>query len=92
MDLDVFLLTDFVPDKEVTDITTLVTLNLNNLSVIILVCQYCSVSREHLLECLENLLKVKIISETRDCGQTFASITLLYTDMYNTLLLISGTL
>lgn len=67
--------------KEIADVLTLVSLKLNYFPVL-LVINNRTVASKALLPRLQNQLKVQIFSQTLNGGNTFASITLLDTNMF----------
>lgn len=72
---------NFLAYKEITDVFTLISLELNYFSVL-LVIDNRTVASKALLPRLQNQLKVQIFSQTLNGGNTLASISLLNTNMF----------
>lgn len=81
MDLDVFLLAHGTINEELGDLLTMVTLELDNIHPAILVLDNTAITGKILLENFQDLLRVNILRETFNGGQSFTSITLMQTDI-----------
>ena len=79
MDLDEILVDDLFLEQELLDLVTVVSLELDNLAVLV-VAHDGSIAVESLLEVLQKLLDLDAIQvrvQTLDCGPRLATITLL---------------
>ena len=80
MDNDILLTVNLLIDKEVANIVSLVSLKLNNLSVLLII-HNSTVAGEALLPGLQNQLQVQVSSQSLNSGDTFATVSLLNTNM-----------
>ncbi len=83
--LDVVLLANFLLHKESLDCVALVTLELQHLSVRLLVLEHCSVATMLLLDRLQNLFEVQLLGKASHGCNGLAAVALLDADMYSTL-------
>ena len=80
MDNDILLTVNLLIDKEVTNVVSLISLKLNNLSVLFII-HNSTVTSETLLPGLQDQLQIQVSSQSLNGGDTFTTISLLNTDM-----------
>jgi len=85
VDLELFLLGNSYLGKKLANIVPLVALQLNNLPVF-WVFNHSAVAGKVLLTCPYNLLLVEVVRDALDGGQCFASISLLDSNVDQTIL------
>ncbi len=73
-------MTNFLRRQKFFHIRSLIPAQLNDFSRVFIILNG-SVARKRLFECLANTFDVKIIRQSSDCGNTFASVPLLNTDV-----------
>ena len=80
MNNDILLTVNLLSDKEVANVVSLISLKLNNLSVLLII-HNSTVASEALLPGLQDQLQVQVSSQSLNSGDTFTTISLLNTNM-----------
>lgn len=80
MENNLVVMTDFLINKEITDIGSLVPRELNDFSQITLVL-YISIALKSFLQCASDSLGIKVISQTLNGCDTLSAISLLDTNV-----------
>ena len=81
VDFDLLLGSDALLDKELSEVSSEITLQLDNESLL-LVFDHGSVAMEHFLEGTEELLVVQVVRQTLHNGQALTGSTLLIVQIY----------